>query len=179
MTKPARSAERSGDPYSIDHRPSASLRLADTTRITRALPGILSARIQQHTINLSLAGYQQPSTEGEIELPSLKAMPGRVVLRFPPPVEKKGNLYIPETSQLRPEFGEVYDIGEPVTEDDRRAALKLRELQAEGKKVAVSFASGTSYWREFDGQALDPKEWGWLKSLKSYRLTELAAFVEE
>ena len=111
-------------------------------------------------------------------MPALKALPGRVILVFAKPVEKKGTLFIPETSQLRPEFGEIADIGEPVTEEDRRAAAALHDLKAAGKKIAVSFAAGTSFYRDYDGQALGD-EWKWLKDYKSYRLTELSAYVEE
>jgi ketosteroid isomerase-like protein len=93
-------------------------------------------------------------------------------------VEKKGVLFIPETSQLRPEFGEIEDIGEPLTEEDRRLAATLHDLKASGKRIAVSYASGTSYYRDYDGQALGD-EWKWLKDFRSYRISELAAYVQE
>ena len=59
------------------------------------------------------------------------------------------------------------------------AALRLRvELWLAIVFMAVSFAAGTSYYREYDGHALGD-EWAWLKDQKSYRLSELAAYVEE
>lgn len=111
-------------------------------------------------------------------MPSLKAMPGRVVLTFAKPVEKQGLIHIPQTSQLRPEFGTIADIGEPLTEEERRIAVKLKELQAEGKKIAVSFAAGVSFWRDYDSAALGGGDWSWLKDAKAYRISELAAFTD-
>jgi co-chaperonin GroES (HSP10) len=113
-------------------------------------------------------------------VPSLRALPGRVILEFERPKEKTiGGVIIPETSQLRPEFGTSADIGEALNDDERRIASALWDLKAAGKKIAVSFAAGVSYWRDYDRQALDEKEWGWLKSVKSYRMAELASYVEE
>ncbi len=112
-------------------------------------------------------------------MPELRALPGRVVLEFAPPVEKVGSIIVSEGSQLRPEFGAIRSIGEPLNDEDRKIALELMELQRQGKKIAVSFAAGTSYWRNYDVQALGPGDWNWLKNAKTYRLGELAAYVEE
>lgn len=114
-------------------------------------------------------------------MPGLKAMPGRVILRFPKPAEKSsGGLILPQNSQLRPEFGEIVSIGEPTDDKEARAAHLLRELQGLGVKIAVTFAAGTSFWRdEFTQAGLDKGEWAWLKDLKAYRLSEVAAYLEE
>jgi len=110
--------------------------------------------------------------------PSIRAIAGRVILHFPPPVKKVGAIFVPETSQLRPEFGEIHDIGEPLSDQQAMIATQLEGLQRQGKRIAVSFAAGVSFWREYDGQALGD-EWKWLKNYKAYRLEELAAFVDE
>lgn len=110
---------------------------------------------------------------------SIKALPGRCILRFPPPVEKIGRILISENSQVRPEFGEIYDIGEPLDDENRKIAYFLRDLQAKGKKIAVTFASGTGYFTDSQGNALDAVEWKWLKDYRSFRMSELAAFVDE
>lgn len=110
-------------------------------------------------------------------MPSLKALPGRVILGFEKPKAQVGSIIIPETSQLRPEFGTIADIGEPLTDEQRMIADKLRVLQALGKRIAVSFASGVSFWRDFDRQT--GEQYAWLKDWKAYRIEELAAFVEE
>lgn len=110
----------------------------------------------------------------------LKALPGRVILRFPPPVEKStGGIVIPQTSQLRPELGEIVDVGEARDENERRARAALLDIQAANGRVAVSFASGVSYWRDYERQSMDEREWGFLKHVKAYNLTELAAYVSE
>jgi hypothetical protein len=113
--------------------------------------------------------------------PSLKALPGRVILKFPKPAEKSaGGILLPQTSQLRPEFGEIHDVGDGITEEEKAAAGRFRELQAKGVRIPVTYAAGVGYWREEYTQAgLDKGEWGWLRDFRVYRLTEIAAFVDE
>lgn len=109
-------------------------------------------------------------------MPTLKAMPGRLILRFPPPVKQHGAIYIPETSQQRPEFGEIHDVGEPLDDEQRIIATRLRELKKAGKKLAVSFISGVRYYQE---NLQHDEEWAWLKDYRSYSLSEPAAYLEE
>lgn len=105
-------------------------------------------------------------------MPSLTAAPNRVVVRFPQKIkESAAGLVIPETSQLRPEFGEIVDVGEPVGDEATACARWLRECQSAGIKVPVSVQSGTRYWREtYESDA-------WLEDLRVYRVTELASAV--
>lgn len=110
-------------------------------------------------------------------MPSLKALPGRVILGFEKPKAQVGLIHVPETSQLRPEFGEIKDVGQALNEEQAQIAVRLRALQSEGKKIAVSFAAGVSFWRDFDRQTGGQYEW--LKDFKAFRLEELAAFVVE
>jgi co-chaperonin GroES (HSP10) len=113
-------------------------------------------------------------------MPSLKALPSRVLLRFESAkTQTAGGLYIPETSQLRPEMGEIHDVGDGLTEEEKEIAKRLRELQAEGRKIPVTYMSGVGYWREGYERTLNEAEWGWLKDVRAYRLTELAAFLLE
>ena len=112
-------------------------------------------------------------------MPSLKAMRGRVILRFAKPVEKVGMLHVPQGSQLRPEFGEIVDIGDSLNDDEEKTRRDLIELQRQGKRIAVSFASGISFWRDWDTQALGGGDWSWLRDSKAYRIGELAAYVVE
>jgi hypothetical protein len=105
----------------------------------------------------------------------LKAAPGRILLRFPLAEQKtEGGVIIPETSQMRPEFAEIVDIGTPRDESERICAEFFRECQEKGLPVAVSFAAGVPYWKE----NYDPRKWGWLQSLRSYQLTAPAAVFE-
>jgi co-chaperonin GroES (HSP10) len=112
-------------------------------------------------------------------MPALKALPGRVILRFPQPVAKVGSIIVPETSQLRPEFGEIADVGAATSLEEEKTRRDLLELQKSGKRIAVSFASGISFWRDYDVNALGGGDWSWLKSAKAYRMSELAAYVVE
>jgi hypothetical protein len=101
-------------------------------------------------------------------------MPGRVILRFPlPPETTDAGLYVPQTSQQRPEFAEVYSVGEPTDEKERMCANFFRECQKFGLRVAVSFESGVPYWKS----NYDAARWGWLKPLRSYQLTAPAAVL--
>lgn len=104
-------------------------------------------------------------------------MPGRVILAFEKPKAMVGLLHVPETSQLREEFGTIKDIGEPLTPEQAQIRTKLEQLRDSGKKLAVSFASGVSFWRDFDRQSAAKYEW--LQDFKAYRIEELSAFVEE
>lgn len=131
-------------------------------------------------------------------MPSLKAAPGRVVVRFPEVVTKIGAIIVPETSQVRPEFPLVHDLGAPLTGEDvilRRFFLDLMGLSLRSRlvralptfsrwlglrvhpirKVAISYMSGVSYWHP----NYDPKEWGWLKAYRAYSYRELAAVLVE
>ena len=112
-------------------------------------------------------------------MPALKALPGRVILGFPQPVAKVGSIIVPETSQLRPEFGEILDVGFATSIEEERIRRDLLDLKAAGRKIAVSFASGISFWRDYDVNALGGGDWSWLKSTKAYRMSELAAYVVE
>lgn len=110
----------------------------------------------------------------------VRALPGRVILKFPPKVEKtSGGLIVPETSQLRPELGEVVDVGEAITDADVRVRGALLELQRTGAKVPVTMMSGTRFWDETKATAQAQAEWGWLSAYRAYRIGELAAFLEE
>ena len=113
-------------------------------------------------------------------MPTLRALPSRVILEFPKPAEKSaGGIILSERSQLRPEIAKIHDVGDGVTPEERQIASRLRELQAQGKEIPVTYISGVSFWRdEFTQAGMDKGEYGWLRDLKAYRLTELAAFVE-
>ena len=99
-----------------------------------------------------------------------------MILRFDEPVEEvKGGIIIPQTSQQRPEFGEIVDIGRPTNDTEAAIAKDLADLKAQGRRIAVSFAAGTS----FHQTNADPKVWGWLKAYRAFRITELPAYLEE
>lgn len=112
-------------------------------------------------------------------MPALKPLRGRVILKFPKPVEKVGAIIVPESSQLRPEFGEIVAVGDADTAEDEKRRRDLLELQQQGKRIAVSFGAGVSFWREYDVQALGGGDWSWLRDCRAYRIGELAAFIDE
>lgn len=104
-------------------------------------------------------------------------MPGRVILKFPPPktTSESGKILIPETSQMRPEFGQIHSIGVPL--DDKQADIVevLEDLREAGIPLCVSYGAGVSYWK----QNYDPKEWGWLRDYRAYSIEEPAAMLVE
>jgi co-chaperonin GroES (HSP10) len=108
--------------------------------------------------------------------PSLKAAPNRVILRFPPTKkETNAGIIIPETSQLRPEFGEILDVGEAVGDEAIACRRFLLEMQKAGKRIPVSVASGVSYWRQtYESNKTEE----WLAEIRVYRLTEIGAALE-
>jgi co-chaperonin GroES (HSP10) len=114
-------------------------------------------------------------------MPRLRALPSRVILKFERPAEKSsGGIILSASSRMRPEFAEIEDVGDPIDEQERAVAARLEELKAHGAKIAVSVASGVGYWRdEYTQAGLSLDEWGWLKDYRAYRITELAAFIEE
>ncbi len=114
-------------------------------------------------------------------MPHLKAFPSRVILRFEPPAETSasGLVVLSERSRLRPEMAEIEDVGDGLTPEEIAVAARLRELQATGARIPVTYMSGIGFWRdEFTQAGLSRAEWGWLADRRAYRLTELAAFVE-
>ncbi len=112
-------------------------------------------------------------------MPTLRALPNRVILAFPKPAEKVGSLYVSQRSQIRPEFGVIHDVGEAIGEENAILRKILLDLQAKGIKIAVTFMSGTGYLTESQKNALSGDEWQWLDDLKSYRMSELGAFLVE
>lgn len=102
--------------------------------------------------------------------PCLIAAPNRVVLRFPEKKEEtRGGIIIPDTSQLRPEYGEIVSIGEPVGDLQLACARFLQEIKDAGLRVPVSYQSGTRYWRE----TYEAEEW--IQPYGVFMLTELAS----
>lgn len=108
-------------------------------------------------------------------MPSLKAAPGRVVLKFPEAIKQYGLIAIPETSQTRPEFPLIHDLGEPLDEKDAQLRRYFDEIRKAGIKIAISYMSGVSYWHP----NYDPKVWGWLKAYRVYSYRELASVLIE
>ena len=80
--------------------------------------------------------------------PDLEALPGRVLLRFDPPVEQKGAIIIPKTSQRISEVGTVESMGDPLNEEQTmiRANIKI------GDKLPVTYGSGVGwYFGDYEG----------------------------
>jgi co-chaperonin GroES (HSP10) len=58
----------------------------------------------------------------------LEALPGRVIVKFPPKAKKSaGGLYIPEQAQIDERVARVVSVGAPVTLED---AMFVREVKA-------------------------------------------------
>lgn len=105
---------------------------------------------------------------------TLKAMPGRVVLKFESPKAQIGSIIIPEMSQMRPEFPTIYDVGAAIgTEESQRMFELLTEMKENGDRVCVHFASGTMFWKA----EYDQKAWGWLKDYRVFTFDQMAAFL--
>lgn len=99
----------------------------------------------------------------------LRAARGRVVVKFPPAVERtEGGIHISEGSQMRLEMAEIVDVGEPVTADEVEHCRWLLERQAKGELVLVSFEAGVGFWK----QNYDPKKWSWLKDYRAYHVSQ-------
>lgn len=108
---------------------------------------------------------------------TLKALPGRLILRFPKPVEQKGAIIVPTGYQQRPEFGIIHDIGKPLNDDQKAIVEVLSELQAAEIPLCVSYGAGIGYWHGKEN-ALDA-DYGWLQDYRSYRIEEPAVFLVE
>lgn len=111
------------------------------------------------------------------ETQTLRAMPGRVVLKFSRPKDSINGIFIPGTSQRREEWGEIVDVGEPKLGDasSRQCTLLLRDLQAAGAKIPVTVAAGVSYWQ---AEYQDRPEMEFLKDYRVYRAEEFASWLE-
>lgn len=92
---------------------------------------------------------------------------------------KQGLIHVPETSQLRPELGEIVDIGEATDEKEQRIASDLWRLKREGKKILVTIMAGTRFWEDTKATAQSKAEWGWLSDYRAYRISELSAYLDE
>ena len=109
--------------------------------------------------------------------PTLKAMPGRVILSFQKPAEKIGAIYTPQTSQRRPELGVLVSLGDPLHETDFALHDEIKRRAEEGHKFPVSYAAGIGYWqKEYDNFG---EEFAWLKDLRVFRIDELASSISE
>lgn len=109
--------------------------------------------------------------------PVLKAMPGRVILKFERPAEKVGAIYISEKSQRRPEIGTLVSLGEPLNADDALLHAQIEERSRLGHKWPISYGAGIGYWHkevETIGDGLDM-----LRDLRVFRIDELASSIAE
>lgn len=104
----------------------------------------------------------------------LHARPGVVLLVFPPAEEEQNGVAIPLNSQQRLELAEVYDVGEAVTTEDEKYRAWLLERQERSELVLVTFAAGTTYWR----QNYNAKQWGWLRDVRAFTLNQPSAYLE-
>lgn len=108
----------------------------------------------------------------------IKSAPGRVLLKFQvhPDEEQQteGGIFMPATSVQIPEVAEVLDVGEPLDEEERKYAAYFRERKERGESILANYAAGESFWR----QNLDANRWGWLKSIRAYRLSSPTAHLE-
>lgn len=109
---------------------------------------------------------------------TLKALPGRLILRFPKPIEKKGSIIVPTGYQQRPEFGIIHDIGLPLTPEQQAITEVLHELKDAGIPLCVSYGAGIGYWHGKEN-SLEEAEHGWLRDYRSYRIEEPAVFLVE
>lgn len=131
---------------------------------------------------------------------AIHAMPGRLVLRFPPPVKEIRGIPVPETWALRRELGELVAMGEAVDARERKARREI--LRRSGNtswqrwrekhlptlnrligwkrpsaKFLVSMAIGTYYWRKELASFGD--EFAFLADIRVYNITDLATCVVE
>lgn len=109
---------------------------------------------------------------------TLKALPGHLVLHFPKPIAERNGIFIPETSQQRPEFGDIVDVGEPLDEKQAKIAEVMLQCQKLGIPLPVRYGSGVSYWFGKEN-ALTESEWSWLKDYRVYSIGEPAAMLVE
>jgi hypothetical protein len=107
--------------------------------------------------------------------PKIEAAPGRVILRFPKPAEKIGMIHVSQKSQRRPELGEIVSLGDALSAEDAICRKWLAAQHEAGKRIPVTIASGIGYWQEEFNEFGD--EFLWLKDLRVYRISELAAAV--
>jgi hypothetical protein len=108
----------------------------------------------------------------------IKAAPGRILLEFPvhpdEEVEMESGLFRPAVYTQIPEIATVIDVGEPLDEEERKYATYFRERQERGEGVLADYGAGQSFFRE----RTDPAKWGWLKPIRSYRLSSPSAHLE-
>ena len=100
------------------------------------------------------------------------AMPDRVILRFPESVQQINGIFVPETSALRPELGEVVSVGDGLSPETKILAREIKERAGRGERFLVPMATGTYYWRKELGD-----EYKFLKEVRCYRITELAVTI--
>lgn len=102
----------------------------------------------------------------------LSAMPDRVILRFPKSVQQINGIYVPETSSLRPELGEVVSVGDGLSQETKILSQEIKERARRGERFLVPMATGTYYWRKELGD-----KYAFLEEVRCYRITELAVTI--
>lgn len=128
----------------------------------------------------------------------VRAMPDRVVLRFPEAVTDIRGIQVPNAWALRREVGELVAIGDTTNEQSARAKREILRLTGNTPwlqfrarylgwlnrltgwtkpeaKFLVSMSIGTYYWRK--ELASFAGEFDFLRDLRVYNITELATAI--
>lgn len=125
-------------------------------------------------------------------MPTIEALPGRVILEFPPQAEKyKGTLYVPQTSQRRREFARLVHCGDATTPEEEVKRKAIIDADRRGLLFAIPVASGQYLYQvELEHDPDSPTRYGkekdqdlghlnFLKDVRTYAISQLHTVIHD
>lgn len=148
-----------------EERKMQKIRYFDDGRIVSLMPGEIAP---------GRFGVDFECIDDLSSLSLLRALPGKVILRYPPPEEQIGAIIVPETSRRRPEFGVLVDVGDALNaeqEVQRKAVLRAHE---QGRLFTIPMVKGEPFWQE---EYKNIAGWEWLKEYRAFAFSQLYATI--
>ncbi|MFA6958595.1 MAG: hypothetical protein WC538_22220 [Thermoanaerobaculia bacterium] len=119
-------------------------------------------------------GVMHPLLESEDSAP-IHALDDRMILRFPPPIEKIGSIIVADEWKMRPELAELISIGHSTTLELWQLRDGIVRLANAGARFVVPMYTGQSFWRKELGIFGD--EFEFLKDIRIYAIDEPTNWV--
>lgn len=120
---------------------------------------------------------------------TIEALPGRVILEFPPATESvRGGIIIPQRSRRRVEFARLVHCGAAVNQEQEILRAGIIEAANRGLLFTIPVASGQACYQveleqdtreETYGQEKDQDlgDLNYLKSLRTYAISQLHTVI--
>lgn len=121
----------------------------------------------------------------------IEALPGKVILEFPPATEQvRGGIIIPERSRRRVEFARLVSIGDATTPEEEIRRRAIIEAANKGLLFPIAVASGIPFYQlELEQDTSKPTygtekdqdlgSFNFLKSMRAFSISQLYVTIED